>query len=351
MAAELPPVTVMKGPGGEQEEDTDSLNSPKGAVVNRRRSGSGMDRVPSATPSVDSLISTGSQALFNTPEQTIILLDWDDTLCPSTWIRANRTHLSFFKPAPNIERFQAPLRRLEANCLALLRTAMELGSVVIVTNAMEPWVMTSSQHFLPGLLPLVKELPVIYARSVYETQNCEPAGGASESRRAMPGLYNANGTNRLQQHQIGQLRFDELAPQRWKELVFEQEINRFYSQYEQQSWKNIISIGDSIFERDAVRNVVAQRPTTKRLCRTKTLKLFDNPGIEELIEQVRLVHEGLPAMVQHDGPLNIEIDEGDLLTTKAVTEKIMGSSTEIAAAARPEAFPPTAGSSSRAVRL
>jgi len=317
-------------------------NSPKSAIVNRRReqTADNLRRVPSATPSVDSLASTGSQALFATPEQTIILLDWDDTLCPSTWIRANRSHLSFFKPAPNIERFQAPLRRLEAQGLALLRTAMSLGNVIIVTNAMEPWVTTSSQHFLPGLLPLVQELPVIYARSVYETHTCDPASGQADGKRAMPGLYNANGTNRLQKHPQVPV---ELVPQKWKELVFEQEISGFYSKYERQSWKNVISIGDSIFERDAVRNVVAAH-THKRICRTKTLKLFDNPGIEELIEQVRLVHEGLPAMVQHDGPLNIEIDEGDLATSKAVTDKIMGSSTEIAAAS-------DAGPSGRAVQL
>merc|ERR1740121_2596623 len=293
-----------------------------GAVVRR---GVGSGRAPGEKTTIESVVSTGSQAEYFKPEQTIILLDWDDTLCPSTWIRSNRGALSFFKPAPNIEKHQVPLRKLEANCEALLRSAMQLGTVIIVTNAMEPWVETSSRHFLPGLLPLVHELPVIYARSVYETHACDPAQGEARGRAAMPGMYDASGRNLAMaggRVPMQRRSFDEAEPQRWKELVFEQEISGFYSRYAKQSWKNILSIGDSIFERDAVRNVVLQRPTPGRKCRTKTLKLFDNPGIEELIEQVRLVHEGLHAMVQHDGELNIEIDEADLRTGISIPEKL-----------------------------
>jgi hypothetical protein len=305
---------------GRGDVNLGSSSEGSGAVVRRRLPGQQTKAEPVAIRTVESVVSTGSQADYFKPDQTIILLDWDDTLCPSTWIRGNRGALSFFKPAPQIDKYQLPLRKLEANCEALLRSAMKLGSVIIVTNAMEPWVETSSRHFLPGLLPFVHELPVIYARSVYETQTCDPPH--VEGRRPLPGLYDANGQNRLS-NQIRQRFVDEAEPQRWKELVFEQEISGFYSRYEQQSWKNILSIGDSIFERDAVRNVVLQRPTPGRKCRTKTLKLFDNPGIEELIEQVRLVQEGLAAMVQYDGELNIEIDEADLRAGISLPEKIL----------------------------
>lgn len=308
----------------EEQGDAQGVNSPSSASAPDAPGARVVSRAiranPEAAPAegrsktIESVVSTGSQADFFKPEQTIILLDWDDTLCPSTWIRSNRGALSFFKPAPQLDKYQVPLRKLEQNCEALIRAAMQLGTVIIVTNAMEPWVETSSRHFLPGLLSLVHELPVIYARSVYETQACDPV--RAEARRAMPGLYDANGTNRLQ-------RFDEADPQKWKELVFHQEIGGFYSRYAKQSWKNILSIGDSIFERDAVRNVIQTRPTPGRKCRCKTLKLFDNPGIEELIEQVKLVHEGLYAMVQHDGELDIEIDEADLRTGISIPEKLM----------------------------
>merc|ERR1712203_212930 len=100
------------------------------------------------------------------------------------------------------------------------------------------------------------------------------------------------GNSRLAARQI------DMDPQRWKEVAFEQEIGGFYSRYTHQSWKNVISIGDSIFERDAVRNVVLARPSGHKKCRTKTLKLFDDPTIEELIAQLRVVIDVLSMMVQ-----------------------------------------------------
>lgn len=277
------------------------------------------------------MVSTGSQSEFFKPEQTMIIFDWDDTLCPSSWIRENKRVLSFFRPAPNVEKIQKPLRELQANGEALLKLAMKLGTVIIVTNAMEPWVETSCRNFLPGLMPLVSELPVIYARSIYEMQACDPSGSSASGRAsagqrgaALPGLYAANGQNRLGTHnmRMAQQRFDEMAPQRWKEVAFQQEITGFYSRYAHQSWKNVISVGDSIFERDAVRKVVLQRPNSKKKCRTKTLKMFDDPEIEELVRQVKVVHEVLSMMVQYDGELDIEIDEEDLHAGSSLTEKI-----------------------------
>merc|ERR1719215_333746 len=116
---------------------------------------------------------------------------------------------------------------------------------------------------------------------------------------------------------------DEMAPRRWKEVAFKQELDGFYNQYAHQSWKNVISIGDSIFERDAVRRVVLNRPSAKRKCRTKTAKLLDEPTIEELIAQVRVIHDALGLMVQYDGNLDIEIDEEDLKLDLSLAEKIM----------------------------
>merc|ERR1719331_2361703 len=142
----------------------------------------------------------------------------------------------------------------------------------------------------------------------------------------LPGLYSASGQNKLgtynRQLQMQQ-QVDEMAPQRWKELAFEQEITGFYSRYQHQSWKNVISIGDSIFERDAVRRVVVNRPSAKKKCRTKTAKLLDEPEIEELIAQVKVIHDALGMMVQFDGNLDIEIDEEDLKLDLSLAEKIM----------------------------
>merc|ERR1719183_1415495 len=196
-------------------------------------------------------------------------------------------------------------------------------------NAMDPWVETSCKNFLPSLMPLVSQIPVIYARSVFD-EHCldsakQSANKASSPGRALPGMFSANGTNKLAATNAG-LKFQQakdVSPQRWKEVVFEQEISGFYSRYEHQSWKNVISIGDSIFERDAVRRVIVNRPCPKKKCRTKTAKLLDEPEVEELIAQVKVINDALGLMVQYDGNLDIEIDEEDLKVDLSLAEKIL----------------------------
>lgn len=295
---------------------------------------SGTRLKPSVRQTIESMVSTGSTSEYFKPEQTIILFDWDDTLCPSNWIRENRPALSFFKPAPNEEKYQRPLRDLQKHVEATLKLALKMGKVVIVTNAMEPWVETSCRNFLPLLLPMVMQIPVIYARSIFDTQSVDPlrnkatsvARGSSPSRAPLPGMYSASGQNKLAGYNARlamQAQADEMAPQKWKELAFELEISGFYSRYAHQSWKNVISIGDSIFERDAVRRVVLNRPSAKKKCRTKTAKLLDEPEIDELIAQVRVIHDALGLMVQYDGNLDIEIDEEDLKLDLSLAEKIM----------------------------
>jgi hypothetical protein len=273
---------------------------------------------PSVRQTLESMVSTGSQAEYFRPDQTIIMFDWDDTLCPSNWIRENRPALSFFKPAPIEERYQKPLRELTKNCEGLLQLAMKMGHVIIVTNAMKPWVHTSCKNFMPDLMPYVEQLPIIYARSVYDAVGVDPVKNSAQGA-AMPGMYSANGQNKLNNEAVS----DELLPQRWKELAFDREISGFYTRYSHQSWKNVISIGDSIFERDAVRRVVLNRPNSKKKCRTKTAKLLDEPTVEELIAEVNVIHDALGLMVQYDGNLDIEIDEEDLGLELGLAEKIM----------------------------
>jgi len=328
------PVAVQVGPSPGFAPPVVSLGQPtpplgSQPVGSAAASAAATRLKPGIRQTIESIVSTGSQADYIKPEQTIILFDWDDTLCPSNWIRENRPVLSFFKPAPQDEKFQRPLRELTVAVEATLKLALKLGKVVIVTNAMEPWVETSCRNFLPQLVPIVSQIPVLYARSIYDSHCVDNSRRLqqqqAQQQAAMPGMYTATGQNKLgaiNARLAGQA-MDELLPQRWKELAFQQEITGFYSRYNLQSWKNVISIGDSIFERDAVRRVVSTRQLQHKKCRTKTAKLLDEPEVDELIAQVRVIHDALGLMVQYDGNLDIEIDEEDLKLDLSLAEKIM----------------------------
>ena len=70
--------------------------------------------------------------------------------------------------------------------------------------------------------------------------------------------------------------------------------------------------------------MVSGRPSKNRQCRTKTAKLLDEPTIEELIKQLKVIHDGISLIVQYDGNLDIEIDEDDLDFDLKMIEVMMG---------------------------
>jgi hypothetical protein len=210
-----------------------------------------------------------------------------------------------------------------------LQQSMQLGQVVIVTNAQSPWVETSCKNYMPGALPLIRAIPIVYAQAVHDETGYGDADEVVQAE-AGPGMYNQArrrpaSTNSAQTEspanaasswgasfETGTFTVEELAPQRWKEAAFLEQMKKFYGRYEGQSWKNVISVGDACFERDALRVVMGMRPTKSKQCRTKTVKLLDEPTIEELIKQVKVVLDGIVHIAKYDGNLDIELDEEDI---------------------------------------
>ena len=107
-----------------------------------------------------------------------MVLDYDDTLCPSSWISAapERVHAATDEDA-------ACLRRLEDGIESLLERAVALGCrVVIITNADEDWVRFSSQQFLPRIVPLLQNLRVVFAPA---SKSTKPGGRHPAAVRAL----------------------------------------------------------------------------------------------------------------------------------------------------------------------
>lgn len=292
--------------------------------------------------------SKESQDEFMEPDQTLFVYDWDDTLCPTCWVQD--CDLSFFRPPPKEDRFVKPLRMLERLVEGLIVTSKQLGHVVIVTNAQEPWVESSCKNLMPNLEPLLKTIPVRYARAIHSKASAA-AKESKEQVRDHPALRAA--TRELERQATEALSGTvgtlgglgapgifslppvasvatteslidfEVAPQQWKETAFKQEIDRFYSRYESQSWKNVVSIGDATFERDATRAAVSSRPSKRFQCRTKTVKMLDEPSIEELIKQVKIIHDAITMIARYDGNLDLQIADKDLAFDMSVVEKLI----------------------------
>ena len=58
----------------------------------------------------------------------------------------------------------AKLEQLTLEVALVLKVAQLLGKVVIVTNSTRPWVTSSWEAYMPQLMDILGEFPVIYAQ-------------------------------------------------------------------------------------------------------------------------------------------------------------------------------------------
>eukprot|EP00928_Gymnodinium_smaydae_P071629 TRINITY_DN55167_c0_g1_i1.p1 TRINITY_DN55167_c0_g1~~TRINITY_DN55167_c0_g1_i1.p1 ORF type:complete len:352 (+),score=62.14 TRINITY_DN55167_c0_g1_i1:85-1056(+) len=219
--------------------------------------------------------SADSSAEYFQPNQTIIIFDWDDTLCPST--TCMRTHgLSVLGDPPTGEVAHA-LEELAEEVALLLEQATNLAEkVVVVTNAEEGWVDLSCKAWLPSLYPLLARCEVASARSTWEPQGV-------------------------------------VSPAGWKARTFGEVIDKFYSRYDHQTWKNVISVGDAPHEREALSRVVRQTQLDRaRHCRSKSVKFVLRPTIDQLIRELQMLRESLKVIVWHDDDLDLHFSAESL---------------------------------------
>jgi hypothetical protein len=200
-----------------------------------------------------------------TTEATLIILDWDDTLLPSTWLQQNQLQIVAESPAPNEEQ-KAMLRKVARSAIKILLSAKQLGQVTIVTNAEKGWVELSCSKFLPEIFPLLEGIKIFSARSTFE--HSQPQN-----------------------------------PIHWKRLAFRKEINTFLQASSPSSEvcrKNLISVGDSMSERTALLEA-----TEGRDCWRKSLKFIERPSPEHLMRQQKLLNACLEPLVDFEGSLDL----------------------------------------------
>lgn len=194
--------------------------------------------------------------------ETVIFFDWDDTLLPSTFLRKAGLRLGMNLDDLN-NGVRTQLREIETSALALLRQARRMGRVYIVTNAEEGWVELSARTFLPGLTRILQEIPVYSARTAFE--------------KAFPD-----------------------APIMWKCYMFNQRLARMWTR---NTFKNIISLGDSIAEREAIQAVTRERQNT--IC--KSVKFAEAPSLPQLNTQLQLIASNLANVVRHPSDLDLQL--------------------------------------------
>lgn len=196
-------------------------------------------------------------------QETISIFDWDDTVLPSTWVQEHGLRLDEASQLSAQQREE--LGTVSRNAAKMLHVAKQLGTVVLVTNAERGWIELSCQKFLPTLYPSLESVKLLSARSEYE-------------------------------------RPDLQSPLEWKLKAFESEISRVFRE-NRSGRKNILSVGDCCYEREAVIHATAQLPN----CLTKSLKFVERPRIDQLCREHVLVASIFKDVIKHDGNLDLSI--------------------------------------------
>eukprot|EP00736_Rhodelphis_marinus_P008903 Rmarinus@m.9604 len=200
-------------------------------------------------------------------DETVILLDWDDTLLSSTTLSQQGFRTEDDTPLP-ID-LQKQLSELEKSVIKILTHAKKAGHVYLITNAEHGWIEQSAQRYVPRVLDHIRKLDirVLSARTTYEAQ--------------YPG------------------------PHEWKVQAFVNEVSGHCSRLRSDKERalNIVCIGDSISERSAA-HAVAQRVSNTLV---KTIKFVERPTVLQLREQLEMLFLYLKFICAQSLPFDINL--------------------------------------------
>jgi len=254
-----------------------------------------------------------------------LVLDWDDTLFPSTWLledagmegnQSLEEQLSRMIASREEERSEFIQKRMGLFVETVenfLSDACFSATVFIVTLAKDGWVESSIKHYMPSLQKFL-DLGLI---EIYYSQ--EYASRAMHSGRSASSYDDYDDKSAEEQ-------FVDDWSQVKAEAIHEA-LTRERGSAPARDWQTVISIGDSDFERYGTikaskrytestegfksdRSLDSSASTTRKLW-TKTLKMLDDPTVEELVAQLAAVQRWLPFLLQRQDNWDLEIESSE----------------------------------------
>jgi hypothetical protein len=193
--------------------------------------------------------------------ENLIVFDYDDTLFPTSFLAQSGYRLD----GPDVsDEIKSMLDDYSEVVRRTLQQARKIGAVIILTNAETGWIELTSRKFTPSLSDLFESFPLLSARSTFE-----PMGISS--------------------------------PFQWKLRAFEVVMNKLRSGSTGEKNFNVISIGDSIHERNAVHQVCGN--VSGLYC--KSIKFMERPDLSSLAKQHHLIADCLHEIVSYPGALDM----------------------------------------------
>lgn len=200
------------------------------------------------------------------PDEPVVIFDYDDTLLPTSFFDRLGTLPSVGAQLEDAEKHARQVERM-------LRTARSHGRVAIVTMANRRWLVKSARRYLPGLdieaLAVELDIPLVFA---------------SEHSARFAHLPSFDAAVACKSAAIASC-LEELE-------VVEAAVRKPV---------NVVSVGDSYIEHNALRSVLATWGEAGRLDvapALKTVKFLHSPTLTQLSEELRHLEARLGGIVQ-----------------------------------------------------
>jgi hypothetical protein len=194
-------------------------------------------------------------------DTTLIILDWDDTLFPTTWLHKNNINI-FNNKKVLYDKF---FKHLDLLLHKLFIKMIKYGTVIIITNALLNWI-DITLTLLPNLEQLIKnkQIQIISARGEYSHVTKDP--------------------------------------EIWKKIAFKNEVNKIL---EKKNINNIISMGDAEYEYYALINLYQNNEIDFKLL--KSIKFIRYPSIIQIYKQIELSTQFIFEVCKEPEQLDLEL--------------------------------------------
>jgi hypothetical protein len=178
--------------------------------------------------------------------KTITILDWDDTLFPTTLVSSNMNWIDDPKSMP--DKIKLEFEILSVQIIYLITAAKTFGDVVIISNAAKEWLI-SSVILIPNVVEILRTVEIISTREYCQITSDDP--------------------------------------QQWKTNTFFKKIG-YYCESNPNTILNVVCIGDSIIEYEAIKSVekYINNGDINNIVYRKNIKFIDKPSIKSIIKQI-----------------------------------------------------------------
>ncbi len=207
----------------------------------------------------------------------IFIIDWDDTLFPTTWVNSNGINLT---DTSSVSNYKLYFLELDKTLSKFLDSFNKIGDIYIVTNANIKWIKSCLSILNQTRNSIVKNnIRIVSARDSYSQVNSSPT--------------------------------------EWKILTFqdilEDIVKKITRNLKPNTCLNILSIGDANYEYIALINLDAYfKKNLSKISSSnvnyllKSIKFVEKPEFNYIIDQLNVVHKNQNSIINKLGYIDLK---------------------------------------------